>query len=192
MEIDPKRTHIEIDGNVAASLINAIKNLIRKDLLKAISEEVEHILITKVPEDFNNAVKETRGVVSLQKVKYFDRIGINIEVPHAFKVTDSSMIFALNGTVFDNHGLMVIPRQESVQMDGAVARFDHQIKLFINTYFLNTFMQTFLATSNYQLDVLDKNMNDGAKKRLKEVIYRYFPGVWVFFLTEDFDVHFSL
>lgn len=62
----------------------------------------------------------------------------------------------------------------------------------MNTYFLNSAVHSFFTGTTLQPKVLSMNIPKKQNAKIQEMIYKYFPGVWVYFLGGDFNIHFDL
>jgi hypothetical protein len=146
----------------------------------------------KVPGVVNSLIRDTEGVMVLTGVSGFEDIAFNIEIPHRFIVTKEKMVFAFNGTTYNNNGLQIIPQIPSVDIQDTSKTVNNSVQLYVNEYFLDSFANTFFSASSLEATVLKKGMNKKAKAKMQEVIYKYFPGVWVYFMGSDFDIIFEL
>jgi hypothetical protein len=190
--LDPNRSTLEIKGNTIVDLANAIKNILGKQLPLTLSKELSSLLAEKVPAAFNDFIAETHGVVAMGSGKQLEDIVLNIEIPHPFVVDSQKLVMAINGTSYNRNGFIVYPPVESVEIKDIVMKGNNSAQLYMNTYFLNSAVHSFFTGTTLQPKLFSMKIPKKSKKKIQEMIYKYFPGVWVYFMGGDFNIRITM
>ena len=64
--------------------------------------------------------------------------------------------------------------------------------MYGNTYFLNSLSKTFFTLAQLKVKVVERDYTLKQYNEIKSNIYKYLPGVWVYFLGQDFTVTLDL
>ena len=69
---------------------------------------------------------------------------------------------------------------------------NNTIRVYVNTYFLDSLALTFFATSPLEVEIIERDLTENQKTKIQSLIYRYFPGVWIYFFGGDFNIYTKL
>lgn len=164
----------------------------RNNLYHTLTEYAEDLLMVDATIALNELFRHG-SINLLSGVKGFQDIDINVEVNSPFVVYEDKITFHFNGTSFDNDGFLRVPEGvESIWINDYDSLQNKTIQVYANTYFLNSLSKTFFTLAQLQVNVVQRDYTLRKYEEIKSNIYKYLPGVWVYFLGQDFTVHLDL